>query len=61
MWTAFPSADSSWGSVTVGLAPLRQSRALLASYDSMGEVAFSFREEGSLPPVLPSKVRVAMG
>src|SRR5712692_482058 len=27
----------------------------------MGEVAFSFREEGSLPPVLPSKVRVATG
>ena len=24
-------------------------------------MAFSFREEGSLPPVLPSKVRVAMG
>jgi hypothetical protein len=32
MWTAFPSADYYWGSVTLGLAPLRQSRALLVPY-----------------------------
>ncbi len=58
MWTAFPSADSYGGSVTVGLAPLRPSRALLVPYCRVVEVAFSFRYEGSFPPVLPSKVRL---
>ena len=59
-WTAFPSSDYYGSSVTIGLSPRRQSRALLTSYGSMGEVAFSFREEDSLPPVLPSKVRVSI-
>jgi hypothetical protein len=61
VWTACPSADSSGSSVTRGLAPRRPSRASLPADASLGEVAFAFREQGSFPPVLPSKGRVAMG
>ena len=64
MWTAFPSADSSWGSVTGGLAPLRQSRAFFVPSCRVVEVACACRSEGSFPPALPSQGRLpnaAMG
>jgi len=35
MWTAFPSSDYYGSSVTIGLSPRRQSRALLAPYCRM--------------------------
>ena len=58
-WTAFPSSDYYGGSVTLGLSPLRQSRASLSLYVvAWFSVAFSSRYETSLFPVLPLEVRV---
>jgi hypothetical protein len=58
MWTAFPSSDYYGNSVTMGLSPVRQSRALLTLY-VLARFRWPVRSVMRLiAPVLPSEVRV---